>query len=512
MNIKNTKSTSKIVFFAGSAALIALTSPAQSTVDALLNKLEQKGVLTSNEAQELRVESAAADTNLVNRLPASKWKVADSIKSINLFGDVRLRYEYRGVDNPTPTTGASGATDDTYKRERFRYALRVGIRGDLSDNFNYGLRLETSANPRSPWVTFADDTGKTGSTAPGAPGTGTPTDKASDGISVGQIYLGWHPADWYEMTVGRMPMPLYTTPMVWDSDINPEGAFEKFKYSFDDVDLFVDFGQFDYQDPTAATSVPSSDTFILTWQIGGNVKFNQDLSFKVAPVLYTYTGRGNPPATGTTPNIYNTFVGQGSTNGLNSAYNQTGINDLLIVEIPAEFDFKLPKTPLGALQGRLFGDVAYNFKGNDRARAAFAAAPAAFPGLTSAANDQNTACQVGIGIGSAGPVYGPTQGLVYGSTSKKNTWEARCYWQRIEQYALDVNLIDSDFFEGRANLQGFYSSFAYSFTDAIIGTIRYGYASQIDGKLGTGGSNLDIPGINPIRNYNLVQMDLTWRF
>jgi hypothetical protein len=102
--------------------------------------------------------------------------------------------------------------------------------------------------------------------------------------------------------------------------------------------------------------------------------------------------------------------------------------------------------------------------------------------------------------------------LVYGSTSKKNTWEARVYWQHIEQYALDVNLIDSDFFEGRANLQGVYSSFAYSFTDAIIGTIRYGYANRINNSLGTGGNNLDIPGINPIQNYRLVQMDVTWKF
>ena len=61
------------------------------------------------------------------------------------------------------------------------------------------------------------------------------------------------------MTAGRMPMPLYTTPMVWDSDINPEGAFEKFKYTIGNVDLFADFGQFDYQDPSSASEVPSSD-------------------------------------------------------------------------------------------------------------------------------------------------------------------------------------------------------------------------------------------------------------
>ena len=248
--------------------------------------------------------------------------------------------------------------------------MRFGLRGDLFDDFNYGIRLETSANPRSPWVTFADDTGKSSS----SPLSGTPTDKSSDGIYVGQIYLGWHPTDWFEMTVGKMPMPLYTTPMVWDSDINPEGAFEKFKYSFGDFDLFADFGQFDYQDPNPASAFPSSDTFLLAWQAGGNVKFGKDMSFKIAPVLYTYTGQGNTTLPGATPNFdspYYPFVGQGDVNGLNGGYNQAGINDLLVLEIPVEFDFKIYNTPLGTLQARLFGDLAYNFDGDDRARAAY---------------------------------------------------------------------------------------------------------------------------------------------
>ena len=75
-----------------------------------------------------------------------------------------------------------------------------------------------------------------------------------------------------------------------------------------------------------------------------------------------------------------------------------------------------------------------------------------------------------------------------------------------------MNLIDSDFFEGRGNLQGFYASFAYSLTDAIMGAVRIGYAGRINDSLGTGGNNLDIPGINPIKYYKLLQTDLTWRF
>ena len=89
---------------------------------------------------------------MVNELPASKWKLADSIKGVaGLPGDVRLRYEYRGVENPTPTytqgIPSSGATGGTYQRERFRYALRFGLRGDLFDDWDYGIRLEPPPIP-----------------------------------------------------------------------------------------------------------------------------------------------------------------------------------------------------------------------------------------------------------------------------------------------------------------------------------------------------------------------------
>ena len=455
-------------------ASTVLSASAQTPpAEALINKLVAKGVLTDSEAKELLTE-----TTTTNQVSASKWKMSDAIKSIGLYGDIRLRYEYRGADNAP----GSGASESTYQRERFRYAVRLGLRGDLFDNFYYGLRVETSSNPRSPWVTFGDDSNP------------TPSAKTSDTVGIGQVYLGWRAANWLELTVGKMPMPLYVTPMIWDSDINPEGAAEKFKYSIGDVDLFATFGQFMYQDSNPDNSFPSSDTFLLAWQVGANVKLAKDVSLKIAPVLYTYTGQGQNNG------LNHPFSGQGL-NGLNpntSGYNQNGINDLLVLETPAEVNFNV-----GQHKARVFGDFAYNFSGDSRARAA-AAATAPEGGLPYAVTGQNKAYQVGVGFGNLG--------LVYGQTSKKNTWEARVYWQHIEQYAADVNLLDSDFFDGRANLEGVYAAFAYSFTDSIIGTIRYGYAQPINHQLGTGGNNLDLPILNPIKDYNLLQLDLTWRF
>ncbi len=473
--------------------ILAHSASAQSS-DHLLDLLQKKGIISSKEAADLKAE--AGQTNNVSE---SKFKLSTGIKNLELFGDVRFRYEYRGVDTLESQSGY---------RERFRYALRLGVRGDLFDNFYYGLRLETSQNPRSPWVTFGDENS--------FPFPG-PSAKTSDGINVGQVYLGWRPADFLDITVGRMPNPLYTTAMIWDTDIAPEGAAEKFKYSIGDIDLFATFGQFLYQDVNPDRPITpffgtvegnQSDAFMLAWQLGANVKLNKDMSVKVAPTIYNYTGLGQKKGL-----FASTFVGEGLPNGSNYAFdpatgrygvnsgnpfafNQTGINDLLVFEVPGEFNFKV-----GSYKARVFGDFAMNLQGDDRARAAASA-----PGspLKQAYTGEDKAYQVGFGFGNLGTVYG--------TTSKKGTWEARSYWQHTEQYAVDVNLIDSDFFEGRGNLQGVYSAFAYSLTDNIIGTVRYGYARRINQELGTGGNNPDLPNLNPIRNYHLIQLDLGMRF
>ena len=495
----------------GSLALAACAQTAQppSTSDPLLNLLLKKGILTDQEAQAIKSE-AALQTNTPS---ASKWKISAGIKSIELYGDMRFRYEYRGFT----TVAGNPANGETGARERFRYALRLGLRGDLYDNFYYGLRLETSTNPRSTWVTFGGE--KTYNSS-------GPSGKADDGFNVGQAFLGWRPTDWLDLTVGKMPNPLYTTSLVWDPDIAPEGAAEKFKRSFGNVDVFATFGQFLYTDTDpdravapymlnspGASGTNTSDAFLLAWQVGANVHLNKDMSFKLAPTLYSYT------RTGQNAGFPGPFVGEGNApfdrnsvpipgwnnpDTTTTGINQSGINNLLIFQTPAEFNFTL-----GRFKARLFGDFAINLDGEARANAAYQATLPShgFTGLhplTRAYGDDTKAYQLGVGVGNLG--------LVTGQTSKKGTWELRAYWQHVEQYALDVNLIDSDFMEGRANLEGFYAAAAYSFTDSIIGTVRYGHATKINQGLGTGGSNQDLPSVNPINAYNLVQLDLTWRF
>src|SRR6202040_3697087 len=98
--------------------------------------------------------------------------------------------------------------------------VRFGLRGTLADDLFFGLRLETSSNPRSTNVTIGDES------------SGGPFAKGSDGINVGQAYLGYKGFKDITLTVGRMPNPLVNTFMVWDPDINPEGLAEQWKHTF----------------------------------------------------------------------------------------------------------------------------------------------------------------------------------------------------------------------------------------------------------------------------------------
>jgi hypothetical protein len=539
--------------FAAGKAWCADNTNSPSSTDPLLDLFVKKGYVTQQEAEQVQAEAQSMQTNgaAYQAQNISKWKIAPGIKNVELFGDIRFRYEGRT---------ASDTADNVINLQRIRYALRFGLRGQAFDNFYYGIRMETAANPRSPWVTL-------GTSANSSPYQGA-FGKSTDTLAIGQVYIGWNPADWVDITIGKMPNLLYTTPMVWDSDINPEALMERFNYDVGQVNFFANFGQYLYADlnPEEASSGlginvlaggsgagEGQDTrhiLMFAWQGGFTYHMDPRTSAKIAATLYNYTGlqasaRGD---TSTSPYFGDPYIGEGAyfldgggNAGLAPGYagyspgtqfnnvagnasvsypfNQVGLNDLLVLEFPAEFDFRIKN-----IAARIFGDFAYNLEGASRAEAAangYTAVlnnaiaenpgiplPHSFPAQT----HDVKAYQIGFGFGSDDLVYGPTQGTVYGTSTHKGDWEFRTYWQHIEQYSLDPNLIDSDFFEGRENLEGIYAAVAYALSDNFILTFRYGYAQRINGLLGTGGDNQDIPQMNPINHYFLIQSDATLRF
>jgi hypothetical protein len=313
--------------------------------------------------------------------------------------------------------------------------------------------------------------------------------------------------------------------MVWDPDINPEGLAEQWKHTFTialgeseekpggyskdgsegkdgtspkksaapklKIDVFVTFGQFVYDDAnpenpfgprgtikqpgqSGSQLIPNTDAFLLAWQVGAKFTFPNTLYAQIAPVLYNYTGNGD------TFNVHFQGGDPALSNANSLAQNQTGINSLLVFDLPVEVGWKLGDLPM-----RLFADFAVNLEGDDRAAAA------GHPGK----GDQRYAYQIGGAVGQL---------------RKKGDWQLAVFWQRQDQYALDPNLVDTEFWDSKLNLEGVGVTFAYMLSDAVWLHFLYGYAEHADKGLGTGGAG-DIAA-NPLKNFQLFQADLNVRF
>ena len=337
--------------------------------------------------------------------------------------------------------------------------------------------------------------------------------KGSDGLFVGQAYGGYKGFPGFIFTGGRMPNPFITTPMVWDDDINPEGLAEQWKHTFVfggephtppsfskdgkavvtgppaepflKLDVFANFGQFVYDDsnpsnpigpiPTVeqpiggeTQQVPTANAFLLGWQVGAKFDFPHVIYFQLAPTLYNYTGdlpgltRQDLILRGQVPQLALEWP------------------DRLLARRVHELLIGLVRLPF--VEGVL---EAPSRRPDDRADAA---------GHPDKGGDRY-AYEIGLGVGQL---------------KKKHDWEVRAWWQHQDQFALDPNLVDSDLFDQRLNLEGVGVKAGYMLADAVLFNLTYAYAWRIDDQLGTGGTgNLTI---NPVDQYQIFQADLSFKF
>lgn len=342
-----------------------------------------------------------------------------------------------------------------------------------------------------------------------------------DAIFFAQVYMKYTPFPWLTVEGGKLPNPFTTTRMTWDPDIYPEGLAEQFRFTLGPwggnspiaesgkdskdmkeiqpqqgnngmtVDLFANFGQFVYEDVwtnnftiNSAGNLQAphqSDIWMLGFQVGARANFDKNTFFQVAPAFYTYTGGGNifgGKFSGDGPVIVSTAT------GLALVFpDDISVNDLNVLDIPAEFDWKMWNIPF-----RVFGDFADNL--SSQARATNAGHPDK--------GGQGIAYQVGAGIGKI---------------KKGGDWELLGWWQHSEQYALDPNIIDDDIFNGRLNMEGFYLQATYAFTDAFSIIVQGSRGRQIDSAIGTAGSGaLGEPAGLTLKQATQFYVDLSLKF
>ena len=232
-----------------SGAIVPLAQ-AQS-IDALLDKLVEKGTLTVKEAKDLREETDADFKKAI----ASRNGMPDFVNSMKLYGDFRGRYDSISLNSA-----------NFPDRARFRYRLRLGLTTSLADDFEVGLRL-TSGEPAS------------GSTTGGNAMSGNSTftgNGTKKFIYVDTAYGKWtpiHNASWNgSLTIGKMENPFGFSEMVYDPDYTPEGVAQQLSYNFNDQHSLKFVGG-EYVVNESSTS--SKDAYMFSGQLTFESKWSQ---------------------------------------------------------------------------------------------------------------------------------------------------------------------------------------------------------------------------------------------
>jgi len=467
---------------------------ADSTTD-IVNALVAKGVLTEEEGALLtkgRTDEAAGQAKALKK--AGKVTVSDAIDNATVYGDIRVRYEDRSGTGVVGSTTPIAGINET--RARARYKMTLGVK-TTSGDWNTDLAIAMGANGRSDNATF------------GKSATTNINDK--EALYIKRAVVGYKATDWLTVDAGRMNNPLYTTPMVWDADLNFEGLAEKFTYKMGSTDLFLTLAQAQYQGDRKNFDGTTADTItteLFAFQGGAKFPITDNASAKAALTYTTYShntsttafkpglatdGSGVTAVATVAPDATHNYVAA-VTGRTGYGLASSGVNDLETIEIPAELNYMVSSN-VGV---KLFGDYVYNTKADDRAN---------HSGLTTtgSSGSDDTAWMFGVAVGSAKDLK-----AFESNKMAKGDWSARIWYQDVGVWSVDANAVDSDFMDSRVNMKGTTFKAQYNIQDNVYANFAYGHATRKNGTYGTAGAASDL-ALN-LDKFDLVQLDLTYKF
>ena len=344
--MKKTKAnnTKKIAMLAGAATLAAFAPQVQAqSSDALIDKLVDKGILSVNEAKDLRND---ADKDFKTAF-AAKTGMPDWVSGYKISGDMRGRFESINSDATKQNT-----------RDRFRYRLRAGLSIYMQNDLEAGFRLTS-------------DEAATGVTTGGDPISGNTT-MTSNGskkfVYFDQAYGRWSPFHgngWDgNVTVGKMENPFVASDMVFDPDYTPEGAALQLGYALSDKHTvrFNGGGFAVYENSSSAY-----DSYLFGAQARLESKWTSALQTSVGVSYFDLMNKGNL----TTANLPDQNAG----NWRNTAGAGTPVTGFNPYVLDAAVTYTLDSVPLynGAFPIKAAGDYMKNDPAQDKGDYGFSA-------------------------------------------------------------------------------------------------------------------------------------------
>jgi hypothetical protein len=418
----------------GGIALSTATAVAQDS-GPLVDLLVKKGLINDQEAEELRTDLAK---DFASNTAAGKLNLGNQITEFKLGGDVRLRHQ-----TESKLSQAAGATTADQTRERFRFRFNGDVL--MQKGWSAGFALETASAADSGNETF--------------------TNGNSDyNIYLARAYIGWQPRNDLKFVFGKQRNPLYTTDLVWDADINPQGVSENYTYSLGGSDTLEFRGlQSIMGDNPESTFGPKGNDSWLFVQQAVLTKTLGAAKLILAPGYTVYAH-----SVLTLADKSNETQFSGSTDGLS------------LFTFAGELGF----ANVGGRSNnvKLYWDSSYNFEAGTRVHKIYA--------LPSADKDA-LAWLVGVGYTN-------------GTGKLQGDWGVKVDYRRLGLGAVDPNLSDSDFAFGNLNQSGFKATATYNLVDFCSLNVSYFRTSDIRDSL-----NHSVAGLD---KSNILQVDLVTKF
>lgn len=222
----------------------------QEALEALRQELAagREELVTKAELADKDVENKKMAMDVVDKALSKELKKTN-LAGVKFGGDVRLRYEGTGYD------------DATVDRNRYRFRLRVNV----SKSIGYGLTGYFQFASGNTTLANGQDLG----------GESTSTNQTMGaswerkGAWIDQAYLTWTPdipGHFFTFGGGKFKnvfVQTAGTPLVYDTDVNPEGFYQTFSKSFGGVTPFFTMGQLLIKENSSA-----KDAYMLAWQGG----------------------------------------------------------------------------------------------------------------------------------------------------------------------------------------------------------------------------------------------------
>jgi len=373
---------------------------------------------------------------------ATEFEGEKTTDKIKFSGDIRLRHE-----------SFFNKTAGQANRHRERLRLRWGAVANMQD-LTVGLRLASGTGEQ----TSTNQTLNNGAN--------------QKNIYIDQAYLQWKAHEYVRVTGGKMVNPFwrnYSSDLVWDSDLNPEGAAQQIEIPAGDrLTLFGNFAQL----PLNEISGARQDPWMFGNQLGGTIRITEDTKIKLGLTNYQFTNeRSNvflSSATVDSPVIQeaNTLV-PASGNLLANSFNIM----LYSMELTSH---------LGPIPFALQADYVKNMAGNSR-------------------------------FNVRGQDKGYQYGTILGKAKAAKTWEFAYFYKYLEANATISSFSDSDFGNGGTNRKGHIMWLAYAPRDYVTIQGKYFITQKLNPKIS---SSAPYGIVTPAqyRDINRFQMDVIVKF